>query len=109
MSSPKAPSSSGHEYAAGDAGCTRALHFVVVSFLETSCLGLQPFPVITRHTLVAFGERDEFVSADDVVDVLERLVARAAVDFMQNCVGGRFAVRQHDLACGGETVGFVNL
>src|SRR5262245_39553708 len=34
MSSPEAPSSSGHEYAAGDAGCTRALHFVVVSLLE---------------------------------------------------------------------------
>ena len=34
MSSRKAPLSGGHEYAVGDAGCTRAWQFVVVSFFE---------------------------------------------------------------------------
>jgi hypothetical protein len=40
MSSRKAPSSSGHECAAGDAGCTRTLHIVVVSF----CAGSSTVP-----------------------------------------------------------------
>jgi Superinfection immunity protein len=45
MSSRKAPSSSGHECAAGDAGCTRTLHFVVVSF----CAGSLTVPCQRRH------------------------------------------------------------
>src|SRR6476660_2880549 len=59
MSSRKAPSSSGHECAAGDAGCTRTLHFVVVSFCRLGG-GLplvmdQPLHQLASHPFIEEG------------------------------------------------------
>src|SRR5262245_40678038 len=48
-SSPPAPSSSGHEVASGDAGCTRAQHFVVVGFLRLFRPAISTVPCRSRQ------------------------------------------------------------
>src|SRR5262249_45774461 len=82
---------------------------VVVGFWATSGSSLQPFFVIARHTFVALREGNKLFAADDVVDVLERLVAGTAVHFVQDGVWWRFAVCQHHLARRGGAFGFLGL
>ena len=52
----------------------------------------EPFPVIPRHALVALRERRKLFAADHIVDVRERLVAGAPVDFLEDLVGRRAAI-----------------
>src|SRR5215510_4607641 len=109
MSSRKAPSSSGHDYALGDAGSTRASHIVVVSFWGTSGPRLQPFLVIARHAFVTLGEGNKLLAADDIVDVLERFVPGAAIHLVKYRIRRRLAVSQHDLARRRQTPRFIGL
>src|SRR5450759_5104441 len=57
----------------------------------------QPLLIVAGDAFVALRQRNQFLAADDVVDVLERLVAGAAVDFLQDRVGRRLAVGEHHL------------
>src|SRR4249919_3680803 len=82
--------------------------FVVVSFWRPSNARLQPFLVITGDTLVALRKRYELFPADDIVAVLERLVAGAAIDFLQNSVRRRLSVCQDDFGGRGQALGFVS-
>src|SRR5450631_1135887 len=72
----------------------------VYSRKKLSDFRLQPFFVVTGDALITFRQRDEFRPADDVVDILERLVAGAAVDFVEDCIRRRLAVGQYDFAGG---------
>ena len=109
MLSRKALSSSGHEIEWVTPDVRAPSHFVVELFLTDLRRRFQPFLVIPRDALVALRQRHEFFAADDVIDILERLVARAAVDFVQDCIGRRTAVCQHHLAGRRQTLGFIDL
>src|SRR6185369_14403094 len=51
----------------GDAGCTRASQFVVVSFFGVSSAGFKPFLVVTGDAFVAFRQGHQLFAADHVV------------------------------------------
>src|SRR6476469_6504890 len=70
---------------------------------------LQPFLIVAGDALVALRQRDQLLAADDIVNVLERLIAGAAIDFVQDRVGWRLAVRQHHFARRRQALGFVSL
>ena len=44
--------------------------------------GFKPFLVVTGNAFVAFRQSHQFFAADHVVDIFERLVASAAIDFV---------------------------
>src|SRR5689334_1305226 len=64
--------------------------------------------VVASDLLVAVRDRHDLVAADDVLDVLERLVAGALPDFAQDGVRRVLAVRQHHLRRRGAPLGLVS-
>src|SRR4029077_19973762 len=67
-------------------------------FFGVSRAGFEPFLVVTGDALVAFRQSHQLFAADHVVDILERLVASTAIDFVQDGVGRRLPVREHHFA-----------
>src|SRR5262245_29123472 len=77
---PKAPSSCGHECAASDAGCTRTLHFVVVSFWRPPTLADATEPAIPQ----AFTQRHIYTQDDFPGPLLAAPRVRASTSHFAN-------------------------
>src|SRR5713101_2271380 len=100
--------------ALANAACSSFIAPSDVSFSEgtVSCMD-SPLShllnMVAGDLLIALEDRPQLVLADDVLELVEALAAGALLDCIDDDVGRRGAVLQHDAAGRGQPRGFVGL